>query len=116
MAYVRKRGNQLAIVQGERDPESGKVFQRILFTLYSKKEAVAALDDGQSGLLQGLLECEYPEIRFPWKRIWWSVARNMDALPEEYEYRETEMVKRFRSDICAFTRQLVLNDAPGLCP
>jgi len=116
MAYVRKRGNQLAIVQGERDPESGKVCQRILFTLYSKKEAVAALDDGQSGLLQGLLEREYPEIRFPWKRIWWSVARNMDALPEEYEYRETEMVKRFRSDLCAFTRQLVLNDPQWLFP
>jgi tetratricopeptide (TPR) repeat protein len=116
MAYVRKRGNQLAIVQGERDPESGKVCQRILFTFYSKKEAVAALDDGQSGLLQGLLECEYPEIRFPWKRIWWAIARNMDALPEEYEYRETEMVKRFRSDLCAFTRQLVLNDPQWLFP
>jgi tetratricopeptide (TPR) repeat protein len=116
MAYVRKRGNQLSIVQGERDPESGNVCQRILFTLYSKKEAFAALDDGQSGLLQGLLECEYPEIRFPWKRIWWSVARNMDVLPEEYEYRETEMVKRFRSDLCAFTRQLVLNDPQWLFP
>jgi len=37
------------------------------YPLYSlfEKEAVAALDDGQSGLLQGLLEREYPEIRFP---------------------------------------------------
>jgi len=116
MAYVRKRGNQLAIVQGERDPESGKVCQRILFTFYSKKEAVAALDDRQSGLLQGLLECEYPEIRFNWKQIWWGVARNMAALPEEYEYREAEMVKRFRSDLCAFTRQLVLNNPQWLFP
>ena len=116
MAYVRKRGNQLAIVQGERDPESGKVCQRILFTFYSKKEAIAALDDSQSGLLQGLLECEYPEIRFNWKQIWWAVARNMDALPEQYEYREAEMVKRFRSDLCAFTRQLVLNDPQWLFP
>jgi len=116
MAYVRKRGNQLAIVQGERDPESGKVCQRILFTFYSKKEAIAALDEAQSQLLQGLLECEYPEIRFHWKRIWWAVARNMEALPEQYEYREAEMVKRFRSDLCAFTRQLVLNDPQWLFP
>lgn len=116
MAYVRKRGNQLAIVQGERDPESGKVCQRILFIFYSRKEALAALDDGQSVLLQGLLECEYPEIRFPWKQIWWAVARNMDALPEHYEYREAVMVKRFRSDLCAFTRQLVLNDPQWLFP
>jgi tetratricopeptide (TPR) repeat protein len=116
MAYVRKRGNQLAIVQGERDPESGKVCQRILFTLYSKKEAVAALDESQSGLLQRLLECEYPEIRFNWKQIWWAVARNMEDLPEQYEYREAEMMKRFRFDLCAFTRQLVLNDPQWLFP
>ncbi len=114
MAYVRKRGNQLAIVLGERDPESGKVCQRILFTFYSKKEAIAALDDSQGQILQGLLECEYPEIRFNWKQIWWAVARNMEALPEQYEYREAEMVKRFRSDLCAFTRQLVLNDPQWL--
>ncbi len=114
MAYVRKRGNQLAIVQGERDPESGKVCQRILFIFYSKKEAMAALDDDQGRLLQGLLECEYPEIRFNWKQIWWAIARNVDALPEQYEYREAEMVKRFRSDLCAFTRQLVHNDPQWL--
>jgi tetratricopeptide (TPR) repeat protein len=116
MAYVRKRGNQLAIVQGERDPESGKVCQRILFTFYSKKEAIAALDEAQSQLLQGLLECEYPEIRFPWKRIWRAIARNVESLPVQYEYREAEMVKRFRSDLCAFTRQLVLNDPQWLFP
>ena len=116
MAYVRKRGNQLAIVQGERDPESGNVCQRILFTFYSKKEAIAALDESQNGLLKGLLECEYPEIRFNWKQIWWAVAKNLEALPEHYEYREAEMVKRFRSDLCAFTRQLALNDPQWLFP
>jgi tetratricopeptide (TPR) repeat protein len=110
MAYVRKRGNQLALVQGERDPKTAKVCQRVLFTFYSKKEAVAALDDSQGMLLQDLLEIEYPEIRFPWKRIWWEIARNIDVLPNEYEYREAEMVKRFRADLCAFTRQLLLNE------
>jgi tetratricopeptide (TPR) repeat protein len=114
MAYVRKRGNQVALVQGERDPETGKVGQRVLFTFYSKKEAVAALDDSQGRLLRDLLELEYPEIRFPWKRIWWGLARNLDFLPNDYEYRESEMVKRFRADLCAFTRQLVLNEPQWL--
>ncbi len=40
MAYVRQRGNQIAIVHGERDTEGGKVQQRILFTIYSKAEAL----------------------------------------------------------------------------
>jgi tetratricopeptide (TPR) repeat protein len=114
MAYVRKRGNQLALVHGERDPETGKVCQRVLFTFYSKKEALAALDDAQGNLLQSLLEFEYPEIRFLWKRIWWELARNLEVLPDEYEYREAEMVKRFRADLCAFTRQLVLNEPQWL--
>ncbi len=35
MAYVRQRGNQLAIVHGVRDPETKKVEQQILFTIYS---------------------------------------------------------------------------------
>ncbi len=114
MAYVRKRGNQLAIVHGERDPESGKVCQRVLFTLYSKKEAIEALDDTQGRLLQSLLEFEYPEIKFAWKRIWWEVARNLDGLPVDYEYRESEMVKKFRADLCSFMRQLVLNEPQWL--
>lgn len=114
MAYIRKRGNRIALVQGERDPETGKVAQRVLFTFYSKKEAIAALDDSQGRLLQDLLEIEYPEIRFAWKRIWWELARNVDFLPDDYEYRESEMVKRFRADLCAFTRQLVLNEPQWL--
>jgi tetratricopeptide (TPR) repeat protein len=108
MAYIRKRGNQLAIVHGERDPETSKVGQRILFTFYSKKEAIAALDPTQGKLLQDLLEIEYPEIRFPWKRIWRELAGNIEGLPDNYEYQEAETVKRFRSDLCAFTRQVVL--------
>ncbi len=114
MAYLRKRGNQIALVQGERDPETGKVGQRVLFKFYSKKEAIAALDDSQGRLLQDLLELEHPGIRFAWKRIWWELARSVDYLPDDYEYRESEMVKRFRADLCAFTRQLVLNEPQWL--
>ncbi len=114
MAYVRKRGNQLALVHGERDPETGKVCQRVLFTFYSKKEALAALDDTRGNLLQSMLQFEYPEIHFPWKRISGELARNLEVLPDEYAYREAEMAKRFRANLCAFTRQLVLNDPQWL--
>ena len=49
MAYVRRRGNQLAIVHGERQQGTGKVNQRILFTLYSKAEALEVLGRGANG-------------------------------------------------------------------
>ena len=39
MAYVRRRGNQLAFVHGERERNTGKVQQRILFALYSGQPA-----------------------------------------------------------------------------
>lgn len=41
MPYVRVRGNQLAIVHGERAPGTQNVQQRILATIYSKPEALA---------------------------------------------------------------------------
>ena len=49
MAYVRHRGNQLAIVHGEREPGNGRVSQRILFTLYSRPEALEVLGRGANG-------------------------------------------------------------------
>ena len=64
MAYLRRRGNQLAIVHGEREPGTGKVQQQILFTLYSKAEAREALGRGQepqgAERFRRLLEREYP--------------------------------------------------------
>ncbi len=42
MAYVRKKGNQLAIVHGERAAGSGEVVQNTLFTFFSKAEAYRA--------------------------------------------------------------------------
>jgi hypothetical protein len=41
MAFVRRRGNQLAIVRGIRSPETKKVEQEILFTIFSRGEAAA---------------------------------------------------------------------------
>jgi tetratricopeptide (TPR) repeat protein len=96
MAYVRQRGNQLAIVHGERDPEAGKVQQRILFTIYSKAEALKIMgrkDKVSARYFQDLLAHEYPDI-----------------LPDLYNYKTERLQARFRNDLCAFARQLILTD------
>lgn len=113
MAYVRRRGNQLAIVHGEREPGSGKVRQRILFTLYSKAEALEALGRGAEGgaeRFRGLLENQYPEHRFDWKAIHHAIEENLDVLPDTHEDRRQRLHARFREDLCALTRQLILAD------
>lgn len=117
MAYVRRRGNQLAIVQGEREPGTGKVQQRILFTVYSKSEALEILGRGEKGgdyRFESLLGHQFPEIRFNWKEIRRGIEHAMDALPDLYEYRSERLRGRFREDLCAFTRQLILADPQDL--
>jgi tetratricopeptide (TPR) repeat protein len=117
MAYVRARGNQLAIVHGEREPETGKVEQRILFTLYSKAEALEALgrrDEAGSERFRYLLEREHPDVKFNWKKIRKGISEHLEVLPHLYEYRSARLRSRFRKDLCAFTRQLVLADPQDL--
>ena len=73
MAYVRRRGKQLAIVHGQRDSETKKVDQRILFTIYSKPEALEVLGRGErSGKhrFRTLLDAQNPGIRFRWERMY----------------------------------------------
>ncbi len=107
MAYVRNHGNQLAIVHGERDPETGKVDQRVLFTICSKPEAQAVLDKkGEGRGLEHMLEQRYPRIRFDWPRIRAGIEKRMGSLPDIYPYRTGEVLGRFREDLCAFTRQI----------
>jgi len=113
MAYVRRRGNQVAIVHGERQRETGKVQQRILFTLYSKDEAREALGLGAKGAGQAfrrLLEAQYPGIHFKWDKVERDLQANLHILPDEYAYREARLQGTFRRDLCAFVRQLVLAD------
>lgn len=117
MPYVRKRGNQLAIVHGVRDPETGKVDQRILFTIYSKPEAIEILGRRNAvgeGLFRDLLKEQYPGIRFDWKGMGKAIADNLDVLPESYEYRTARVRRRFGDDFHAFARQVFLADSgPG---
>ena len=117
MAYVRRRGNQLAIVHGEREPDTGKVQQRILFALYSRAEALEVLGRGTKGggdRFRHLLQEQYPDRKFNWKKIRRTIEEHLDALPERYEYRSQRLRGRFRDDLCAFTRQLILADPQDL--
>ena len=119
MPYVRRRGNQLAIVHGEREPGTGKVQQRILFTLYSKAEALEALGrrgEGGAERFRDLLEHQHPGLRFAWKAIRKAIAANLDVLPAEYEYRSQRLRTHFRADLIAFTRSLILADPQDLMP
>jgi len=113
MPYVRRRGNQLAIVHGDRHPETGTVEQRILFTLYSKAEVKEAMDSKNgkaAGHFKELMEERYPDISFNWKKIRTDLSKNMDFLPDLYEYRKTRLRSFFRKDLSALVKQLVLAD------
>jgi tetratricopeptide (TPR) repeat protein len=117
MPFVRRRGNQLVLAHAEREPGTGKVQQRILFTLYSRPEALEAVGKGsQEGrhTFRYLLADAFPKLRFDWKAIDRAILDNLDALPESYEYRTTRLLSRFRMDLCAFARQLVLADPNSL--
>ena len=113
MAYVRQRGNQLAIVHGVRDPETKKVEQQILFTVYSKAEALEALGKGEKGgafRFRSLLESSHPTIQFDWKEILRGIEANLEVLPETYDYRSTRLRAGFREDLLSFARQIILAD------
>lgn len=113
MAYVRQHGNQLAIVHGARDPSTGKVEQQVLFTLYSRAEALEALGRGSSGgerVFQSLLTHHNSHIRFDWGRINAEIESRLDVLPEDYPYRAEKLRGRLRADLVALTRQLLLSD------
>ena len=117
MAYVRQRGSQLLIVHGERDPDTKKVEQRVLFTIYSKAEALEALGrrgERGPGFFEALLEHQYPELRFNWSKIRGAIEEKLEVLPDLYEYRETRLRSRFRQGMCDFARQLILADPQWL--
>ncbi len=117
MAYVRKHGNQLAIVHGEREQGTGKVMQSVLFRICSKPEALAILGRGPEGAalrFKSLLEGHYPGISFPWKTINRSIQDNVEALPDMYDYPLMRIQGTFREDLCAFTRQIGHADPQAL--
>ena len=119
MAYVRKRGSQLAIVHGVRDPETKKVQQQILFTLYSKGEALEAIGKGRKGgdrYFRSMLEDNNPRIRLDWKCIREGIEENLDVLPDNYDHRHVRVQRDFRNDLVRFVRQMAIADPQMLAP
>ncbi len=116
MAYVRTHGNQVAIVHGERDPQTKKVQQRILFSLYSKPEALAALGRGEerSWDLEHMLRNRHQGVRFNWPKIQAGIEERVDELPDGYPYRTAQLQGRFREDLVALIRQLELADPQSM--
>ena len=117
MAYVRQRGKQLAIVRGQRNPETHRVEQEILFTIYSRAEALELLGRGTKGgreRFEALMKGHYPGLAFDWKKIRSGVAENLEVLPETHETTAQRLSDRFRSDLSRFTRQLALADPQWL--
>jgi len=117
MAYVRKKGNQVVIVHGERDPESGKVQQRTLFTFYAKAEIRAVLGE-QQRWFRSLLEKAHPQIRFDWAKIdealtgWGQDSEG--AMPDLAPYRKERVEGRFREALVGMVRELLVADPQTL--
>ncbi len=108
MAYVRQHGNQVAIVSGARDSETGKVQQRVLFTFYSKDEALAAMGYGserQKWLFQNLMTRTYPDAGFDWTKIYAAIEERLNVLPEKYEGRTAHSGQ----DLAAAIRELTVH-------
>ena len=116
MPYVRVRGNQLAIVHGVREPGTGKVQQQILFTIYSKPEALAIRGNGEGGnhRFRAFWSHRYPDIKLDWKKISKAIADHAGVLPDHFDYGPERLRRRFRDDLCSFARQLMLTDPQDL--
>lgn len=110
MAYVRQRGNQVLIVHGVRDPDTRAVEQRVLFTFYTRAEALDALGRGAPGgaaTFHHRMERRYPNHRFDWKAIDAALARLLKALPETSEAGGLEP-EGLHGALAVFARQVVL--------
>lgn len=112
MPYIRIKGNQLCIVHGERDATTKQVQQRVLFTLYSQAEALAALGGGRDHF-RHVVEAENPDVKVDWKKIDAAINEHMDVLPELYSYRDRDE-STFRDALAVFARELLVNDPQNL--
>jgi tetratricopeptide (TPR) repeat protein len=113
VAYVRRKGNQLAVVHGVRDSETQQVEQRTLFTLYSKAEALAAVGDRAHHFRQ-ILESDNPGVRFDWKKIDREIRSELSHLPDLYTFKQERAEGGFRTAIVEFARELLLHDPQHL--
>ena len=113
MPYIRTRGNQLLLVHGFRD-EGGKVNQQILFTIFSKPEALEVLGNreprGNPDYFNYLIEEKYPSLKFDWPKVKKAIKNQMDVLPDIYQYKQERVQGQFKEDMVSFLRQLASAD------
>ena len=109
MAYVRKKGNQVVIVHGQRNPVTNSVEQQTLFVFYSKAETMAATGKSKQ-MFRQFLEDEFPAIRFDWKKLDAAIKNNMGILPDLYPYKQSRVDNGFRNAMVAFTKELLIAD------
>ena len=117
MPFVRKRGNHLALVHGIRRPGTRNVEQQLLFTLYSRPEALAALgrpDPSTQARFESLIEGAHPNLHFDWKKIRKDIESELDALPETHDYDASRLDAKFMTALAAFARELAIADPDGL--
>lgn len=110
--YVRKHGNQVAIVHGERDA-AGQVQQRVLFSLYTRAEAEAAIGKRPTDpplSLHGLVESRHEGIRFDWTKLDAGIAALKDELPERWDYPTSGVAPMLRQGVVGLTRALFAAD------
>lgn len=113
MPYVRTHGNQVTIVHGERDKSTGKVQQRILFTFYSKKEAAAAIGEGDpadGSHFEYLLSDANPGLKFNWAELKGEIRKHMEVLPDIYPTRKAHSEETFEKALTEFARHLIICD------
>lgn len=113
MAYIRQRGRQLVLAQGQREIDSKKVIQKILFTIYSKGEALEILGKTKSGnqdYFKNLITRKYPKIKFGWEKIMKGIEEGIHILPDIYQYKTEKIIKNFKDDLITFLKQLQVND------
>lgn len=115
MPFIRLHGHQLALVHGSR--RDGKVVQEVLFTLYSKAEALEALGRGSEGgaaYFERVVQEQFPKITFNWAKVREQISEHLDHLPETYEGAEVRLRGEFRDALLAFTRQILRADPQSL--
>ncbi len=108
MAYVRMKGNQVAIVHGERDPETGKSVQRTLCLIYSKVEAREATGASRQEF-RHLLEINNPQIAFNWQKIERDLVKLVEKLPD-IGYHGAHHREQLEESMYDFARRLLNTD------
>lgn len=110
MPYVRRQGNQIVIVHGERNKETGTVEQRSLFTLYSKAEASAAIGDSGANharYFENLLEMANPQLSFNWPKLKGEIRTLLTVLPDIYPLQKARVEEGLEPAINELTKRIV---------